>query len=438
MRVQILGKGAAALLLGGGGLWAAWADGAMSAVAAPSARPVRSSQAPTARTRSAAPSASVTPPKGPDDACSVECKDASACSDKEGCLLGCCVPKHRAEQESPVTRSGHEHLTSLSVRAALAQNPSILGAKGAPDLPGPTGCSVYRCAHGARKVATFSAIMGVRWADLMGFRAGPTFPAQQRCLSAVAQDNEEVQYDHALRRRDDAGPQGGVRAISGIRQRLLERFVEAATANDDMIEIADGGGAQDHFKVVKSFFLLGRALHIVQDSFSTYHMKRQAPAYTDIVQVNSYVCTPGAPPHPHETPGVLNLVDVDARSPNGDIVRQVGCVPETPKGDAISCLKPEYVKSVDASRDLWLAFAKARTTPTAQRKRAAEQAVLPLLDRWFKVPVSVPAATAPTTCDVESVAAIDARRRACLRMTGAGRGLEAPYSWRRFLFTDIP
>jgi len=174
-------------------------------------------------------------------------------------------------------------------------------------------------------LAEFSAIMGVRWADLMGFRAGPLFPAQQRCLSAVAQDNEDVQYDHALRRRDEKGPAGGLRAIAGIRQRLLTRFTKAATADDAIIDVADGGGQQDHYKVIRSYFLLGRAMHIVQDSFSTIHTQRAGQGFEQLVQVNSYVCTPDAPPHPHETPGVLNLLNKDLRSSNGDVVRPSGC-----------------------------------------------------------------------------------------------------------------
>jgi hypothetical protein len=43
---------------------------------------------------------------------------------------------------------------------------------------------------------------------------------------------------------------------------------------------------------LKAYFLLGRALHIVQDSFSLFHGKRQGPDFHSLVQVNSYVCTP--------------------------------------------------------------------------------------------------------------------------------------------------
>lgn len=372
-----------------------------------------------------------------DDLCTTACTSNSACSSPDYCVLGCCAnpsPRDKAEQRSPVTRSGHELLTVLSAAAALAENANVLGANGAAPLPAQSGCASNACSHGADKSGVFSAVMGVRWADLMGFRAGPLFPAQQRCLSAVAQDNEEVQYDHALRRRDDAGADGGLRAINGIRRRLLERFTAAVLADEALVEVADGGAAQDHFKALRTFFLLGRALHIVQDSFSTFHTERSGKEFAELRQVNSYVCTPGAPPHPHVTPGVVNLLAKDARSANGDIIRRAGC-----SRDTLDCLKPEYVASVTASKQLWLAFSRARAAKPSERARAAATEITSFLDTWFKVPASVAVAPAPKEpCVIDSVATIDARRLACLRMTGRGEGLDAPFSWKRVSFTAIP
>lgn len=396
---------------------------------------------PTIAVPTSPPVAPPTPPLGggpfalpfQDDVCSTACATSTDCKTAERCRLGCCEKiqlkkskaKATAQQQSPVTRSGHELLTRLAGERALD------GVKQKLPLTGDSRCKRSSCSYGSEHHSVFSAIMGVRWADLMGFRAGPLFPAQQRCLSSVAQDNEEVQYDHALRMRTDAGPVGGLHAIEGIRQRLTERFVAAVVADDDAIDIADGGAAQDHFRVMRSFFLLGRALHIVQDSFSTYHMARVAPSFREITQVNSYVCTAGAPQHPHDLPGVLDLI-TKGDSSNGDAIRRSGC-----NQDTLACLKSEYVASVDASAQLWQAFTRATSNAASDRAQAAHREIHTYLETWFTVPHSVPDVPIGA-CSIESVAKIEARRQACLREIGSNVGNEPPFDWHKASFQAIP
>jgi hypothetical protein len=267
----------------------------------------------------------------------------------------------------------------------------------------------------------------------MGFRAGPAFPAQQRCLLAVAQDNDDVQYDHALRKKNEAGGPGGIAAIEGIRDRLVSRFVAAALAEEADIDIADGGAAQDHYRTSKAYFLLGRALHIVQDSFSTFHGTRHPPDYRSLIQVNSYVCTPNAPVHPHVTPGVRDLLWSDAR-PNGDIIWNDGCKPETAE-----CLKVEYVAAVDASTDLWGGFLQARQAKAEERETLARQIVNAFLDTWMQVPASIPDAGAPEDCSLPELANLNQRRDACLAITGRQDAEQSPpFNWDKKSLSGIP
>ena len=288
------------------------------------------------------------------------------------------------------------------------------------------------CQYHAGSLRIWSAIMGARWADLMGFRAGPMFSAQQRCLLAVAQDNEDVQYDHALRRKTDVGPFGGAAAMRAIDERLTTRFTEAVLAGDDDIPIADGGAKQDHYRAVRSFFLFGRALHIVQDSFSKFHAQRGGLGYREWRQVNSYVCTPHSPVHPHLTPGVKDLFFTDAA--NGDIIWKDGCDDRTAK-----CLKAEYVAAVEASRDLWSAFWRCHRLPADQRSRAAKEEIGAFVSTWMKAPETVLDSTESGECAVDEFCESCRRERdACLAKTGAQPDrLEPPSDWNRKNFGDI-
>jgi hypothetical protein len=49
----------------------------------------------------------------------------------------------------------------------------------------------------------------------------------------VAQEPADIQYDHFMRRYDDAGGPGGVHAAKTSQQRFVAYFVAAATAPQD-------------------------------------------------------------------------------------------------------------------------------------------------------------------------------------------------------------
>jgi len=371
------------------------------------------------------------PVESADDRCDEQnvCSAASACS-AGTCDCGCCRDT-RASSQSPVSPSGHEFLTLASALRAQSSMPGSPGGEAEHDIRERGHCS-GSCQHRAHSYRMWSAIMGARWADLMGFRAGPFFPGQQRCLLAVAQDNEDVQYDHALRRAADRGPEGGLVAIRGIRERLVQRFVTAALADDDDIPISDGGARQDHYRVSRAHFLFGRALHIVQDSFSSYHGMRQAPDYKLLGQVTSYVCTEDSPPHPHVTPGVADLFRIDHH--NGDIIWRKGCG----SGGGEACVKDEYRASIEASRELWLLFWANRQLPLSAREAASRQALTPFLEKWMAVPATVPEGKPSRDCPLKELVELERRRTRCLEFTGVQSDIrEPPFFWDRKRFTHV-
>jgi hypothetical protein len=359
------------------------------------------------------------------------CTQDGQCSDGRVCSCGCCAEPTRASQSSPVSPSGHEFLTSASADSVRACWP-ILATDGKAEIE-KRGLCTGACRHGAYSFAAWSAIMGARWADLMGFRAGPFFPAQQRCLLAVAQDNEDVQYDHALRKATESGPSGGMTAAIGIRARLTQRFLEAVLAPDEDILIADGGAQQDHFRVRRPFFLFGRAVHIVQDSFSRFHGLRGLPDFRTIEQINSYVCTPNAPIHPHVTPGVADLV-FGPDFTNGDIIWKEKCQPERRE-----CLKPEYEAAVRASGDLWVAFLKVDSLPLNERSAAAHREMDAFSAAWMQTAPSMQDAGMPEGCPLPELKDLDRRRASCLNMTGRQAPESIPpFDWHRSYFSGVP
>lgn len=373
------------------------------------------------------------------DTCAPEsvCSSGHACGPAQRCDCGCCrdIPPPEsllASQYSPVSPSGHEFLTLQSAVETRRVDSTFPGDVAAESISKTGRCDGH-CAHRSGSFRVWSAILGARWADLMGFRAGPFFPAQQRCLLAVAQDNDDVQYDHALRRSSDEGPEGGLRAMAGIRERLRERFLTAVQSEDGLVAVADGGAQQDHYRAHRAFFLFGRALHIVQDSFSPFHGERRAPEHAAWVQVSSYVCTRRSPPHPHVTPGIGDLFSFDAG--NGDIIWRQGC---KDCGDP-KFLKPEYGAAVLASRDLWLAFWRARRASSDDRLRVAAAGIDAFLERWLKLPRAVPAHDGDPTCTTTPSALLASRRAACLRALGqAPSVVDAPFDWDVRTFDAIP
>jgi hypothetical protein len=85
----------------------------------------------------------------------------------------------------------------------------------------------------------FDAIVGERWVDIGGF----DIARSKSCWDAVAQEPVEIQEDHFMRRYDDAGDDGAVRAATEAQQRFIRYFVEAATAPKTSMLVWDGGGS---------------------------------------------------------------------------------------------------------------------------------------------------------------------------------------------------
>lgn len=361
------------------------------------------------------------------------CDATTKCGAGRGCERGCCAPESVVAsvpftQASPVTPGGHEVIT---VRAADSLRDSRLRPRDL-EIDSRVGC-VACDRYATRSLLVWSTVMGQRWVDIMGFRAGPTFPAQERCLNAVAQDPDDVQYDHFLRRRGDEGERGRIRAIAEATARFRTYFVNAVlTPSDQLIDFVDGGATQVAFKARRGAFLFGRAAHLFQDSFSAAHAVRlEQDGYRIVHDIKTYVCTSGAPVHPHVSPVdlVLGRVTYDAAP---DVIW-------TDKAE--TDLKPTAKAAVSAMADLWRAFLSAESVSTAERRRRAEREVDQVIAIWLSVGGAVPSegslAGGSVSCATEED--IERTRKACLKETGyEAEGTRPPVFWKRLIFSDIP
>jgi len=145
----------------------------------------------------------------------------------------------------------------------------------------------------------YSVIIGNRWVDIGGFSVPHETTASvfggTDCFSGVAQDPDELQHDHYLRASTDIGGGGAVTAAQTANQNFINYFIAAATAPSERMLVWDGGVTSSLVEVDRNYFLLGRAAHLLQDSFSPEHTVRIASDnYTQLRQVKSYVCTAGS------------------------------------------------------------------------------------------------------------------------------------------------
>ena len=157
--------------------------------------------------------------------------------------------------------------------------------------------------YAAQYKPVWDAIIGERWVDIGGnnFTKGKIF-YRYDCLDNVTQEPAEVQYDHYMRRYDDVGGQGGLTAAKYSKERFIKYFVAAALANPGDMPVWDGGGYSVRVTVDRNYFLLGRALHLFEDSFSQDHTVRtQDDQYEKVRQVKSYLCANGSEQHAHKT-----------------------------------------------------------------------------------------------------------------------------------------
>ncbi|MGB8328556.1 MAG: hypothetical protein WCE62_00405 [Polyangiales bacterium] len=137
----------------------------------------------------------------------------------------------------------------------------------------------------------FSLIVGVRAPDTRGRSA--TDLATQRSIHASP--DPEAQYVHALRAPEDDEPDGSDAAVMGTRASIRRFFSEAAAAarapSDAQISEAPFTiDFYDLFQVEtwRPAFLLGKALHTLQDSFS-HSIRADALDFRMIVHVLNYV-----------------------------------------------------------------------------------------------------------------------------------------------------
>lgn len=228
----------------------------------------------------------------------------------------------------------------------------------------------------------FDAIMGERWVDIGGYNVVNSMIGQVNCWDAVAQEPAEIQEDHFMRRYDDSGGQGGVRAASEGQKRFIRYFVEAAMAPPTSMLVWDGGGTPAlKEKVDRNYFLMGRAAHLFEDSFSSEHTVRIQNATDNLErvrQVKSYLCAFGSEQHTHSKEAILDYS-------SGDVI----WLPDSKwAGTNWQTYKPSNMKdtalvAMEATKDLWAAFIRTMAVPRDQRKAKAEAEAQTLVDNWL-------------------------------------------------------
>ena len=224
-----------------------------------------------------------------------------------------------------------------------------------------------------RYKVVYDAIIGERWVDLAGYSIAEAY----ECWDAVAQQPADVQYDHFMRRYDDAGPEGGVRAAKRSQQRFVDYFVAAAIAPRANIQVYDGGVSSSLVVVDRNYFLFGRALHLFQDSFSSEHTVRiAADNYVKVREVKSYLCAEGAEQHNHSKEAVLDYS-------SGDVIWKSARFNPGWSSYKASNMKPVALVATEASKDLWAAFIRTMGMPTDKREAWARREAEALVAHWL-------------------------------------------------------
>jgi hypothetical protein len=223
----------------------------------------------------------------------------------------------------------------------------------------------------------YSVIIGNRWVDIGGFNVTTAKLGAYDCFNGVAQDPGAVQYDHYLRGFNDNGDAAAADAAGAANQRFINYFVAAATAPPQRILVWDGGGSSSLQEVDYNYFLLGRAAHLLQDSFSSEHTVRSsADTYVQLRQVKSYVCTLGSEQHPHANPSSFAYS-------LGDVVWKNGTALGSTSSYIASNMKPTALSALEASKDLWAAWIRTMGTPAASRAGVANTEAFNLVLNWM-------------------------------------------------------
>ncbi|MBI3071824.1 MAG: hypothetical protein HYY84_06800 [Deltaproteobacteria bacterium] len=286
------------------------------------------------------------------------------------------------------TPIGHEWLTVAGAKATggTALNPSENEVTGKSADCG-AGCDQYD----TKSLKVWSAVMGQRWVDIMGFLVLPKLQEKQ-WWDSVAQNVDRVQYDHFLRKSTEKGDKGAVKAINESIARFRKYFIDAANENSDMIPFTDGGVARSHRKAIRAYFFFGRAVHLFQDSFSPEHSSRDSTdGYKTILDIKSYLCTEDSPQHGHAFPLFWTY------KTNGDIIwKEMSAKQPGEFALEFSNLKPEAAAAHDATKDLWVAFELSRANPGT-----AGSEVDKIIAKWMKYKPGSPASKNYVACEKE-------------------------------------
>lgn len=230
--------------------------------------------------------------------------------------------------------------------------------------------------YAPRYKPVLDAIIGERWVDLGGYSVAQS----KKCWDAVAQEPADIQYDHFMRRYDDAGPQGGVNAARRSQERFVAYFVAAATAPKTTISVYDGGVTSSAVSVDKNYFLFGRAAHLFEDSFSSEHTVRiPDDNFVKVRQVKSYLCALGSEQHSHAISAILDYS-------SGDVIWKStidGRLNPSWNAYKASNMKPVALVAAEATKDLWAAFIRTMGLPPGQREAAARAEANTLVQHWL-------------------------------------------------------
>ncbi len=231
----------------------------------------------------------------------------------------------------------------------------------------------------SRYKAIYAAIVGERWVDIAGYNVAAKYINWKDCWSAVAQEAEELQEDHFMRKNDSLGGQGSVDAAKEGRKRFIQYFVNAAMAPPTIMNVYDGGAAGSiSVDVDRNFFLFGRALHLFEDSFSAEHVVRlDADSYTKVRAIKSYLCAPGSEVHEHSISKILNYT-------SGDVVWKPGTgIDSSWNAYKPSNMKKDPLVASEATKDAWAAFIRTMGYPMEQRQAIATSEAETLANNWL-------------------------------------------------------
>jgi hypothetical protein len=225
----------------------------------------------------------------------------------------------------------------------------------------------------------WDAIIGERWVDVGGHNVAASNRPRgaYNCHDVVTQEAAELQYDHYMRRYDDKDAEGGVKAAKASANKFVEYFVAAAMAEKASMKVWDGGGYAALVTVDRNYFLLGRALHLFQDSFSPDHTVRIAQdGFEKVRQVKSYLCAEGSEQHHHHT--LPHDTDGDVIWLPGTRYDQRGWGSYIP-----SNMKDVAIVAAEGSKDVWAAFIRTMALPLKERGATARKEAEALAAQWL-------------------------------------------------------